>query len=326
LCCIINGAIPNNMGAKPQKTGMSCDDLSRDPSTKPTIYKRYSSKRATGQIWASDALEFMRSLNSQSARIIFLDPPFNLGKVYGARGRAGDLLPETEYQRWMLKILDECIRALEDGGTLYLYHLPIWGMRFGAYLENKLDFRQWIAISMKNGFVRGERLYPAHYSLLMFAKGLPTVFNRPKTLPAECRHCGKYIKDYGGYKSIIEEKGINLSDIWDDISPVRHAQRKTRAANELPQIIFERVMQMSAQPGALYVDPFAGSGGGVLASTQAGMRFTVCDVVPSNCQLIAKRLDDLPRTKSREKRPVATKVNSMRTKLAGTLALAQPGA
>lgn len=281
------------MGSKARKDPKCSSTEARDVSQKSTIYKRYSGKATTGKICKGEALDFIRSLDSQFARIVFLDPPFNLGKVYG--DGTSDLRPETEYRQWMLHVLDESVRILEPGGTLYLYHLPIWAMRFGAYLEEKLAFRHWIAISMKNGFVRGRRLYPAHYSLLMFTKGLPTIFNRPKTLPAECRHCGQYIKDYGGYKSIIEEKGINLSDFWDDVSPVRHAHRKNRPANELPKVIFERVMQISSESGSLYVDPFAGSGGGVLAAAKAGMRFAACDLMETNCQLIVNRLDELPR-------------------------------
>jgi site-specific DNA-methyltransferase (adenine-specific) len=257
------------------------------------VYQRYKSKKIAGSIFVGEALDFMRSLPSQSARIIFIDPPFNLGKVYGHGGRKSDLRPDAEYRDWMFEVLDESVRVLENGGTLYLYHMPIWGIRFGAQLERKLELRHWVAISMKNGFVRGKRLYPAHYSLLMLSKGAPTVLNRPKTSPAECRHCGKYIKDYGGYKSIIEEKGINLSDFWDDVSPLRHARRKNRTANELPPVIFDRVMQISSEPGSLYVDPFAGSGGGILAAVAAGMSFAACDIVASNCRLIVNRLNKL---------------------------------
>ena len=285
-----------NMVAKSTKTSAPHEERQRKAAKtrrSPEIYRRYASKAITGSVYAADALDFMRSIPSQSARIIFLDPPFNLGKVYSRRGRESDLRPEAEYQEWLLQVLDESVRALDRGGTLYLYHLPIWGIRLGAYLEKELDFRHWIAISMKNGFVRGRRLYPAHYSLLMLTKGTPAVLNRPKTLPAECRHCGKYIKDYGGYRSIIEEKGINLSDFWDDVSPVRHAQRKNRVANELPQVIFDRVMQISSEPGFLYVDPFAGAGGGVVAAVKAGMTFAACDIVASNCRLIVKRLNEL---------------------------------
>src|SRR5437868_5913642 len=71
------------------------------------IFRRYRSKTVTGGIYAGDALDFMRSLPSQSARIIFLDPPFNLGKIYGRGGRKFDLRPEAEYQDWLVKVLDE---------------------------------------------------------------------------------------------------------------------------------------------------------------------------------------------------------------------------
>jgi site-specific DNA-methyltransferase (adenine-specific) len=294
-CGIIGGRFRQKMTVKSTKARPS-NDVRRASARRQralALHQGYKSKNVAGSIYLGDALDFMRSLPSQSAGIIFLDPPFNLGKVYGSDGPKSDLRPEAEYSGWMCQVLDESVRVLEQGGTLYLYHMPIWGIRFGAQLEKKLQLRHWVAISMKNGFVRGRRLYPAHYSLLMLSKGAPTVLNRPKTAPAECRHCGKYIKDYGGYRSIIEEKGINLSDFWDDVSPVRHARRKNRTANELPPIIFDRVMQISSQPGSLYVDPFAGSGGGVVAAVAAGMSFAACDIVASNCRLIARRLREL---------------------------------
>ncbi len=250
-------------------------------------------ERASGTIYKGDALVFLRSLEAASAGIIFLDPPFNLGKVYGRSRRSLDEKPERVYRRWLAEILDESVRVLAEGGSLYLYHLPQWAMRFGTHLEQALTFRQWIAISMKNGFVRGTRLYPAHYALLVFSKGIPSISNRPKLQPVLCRHCGEYVKDYGGYRRIIEAKGINLSDFWDDVSPVRHASTKNRAANELPDVIFDRVVRISGAPGAVYVDPFAGAGGGVMAAVRVGMRFEACDIFASNCRLIAERLDAL---------------------------------
>ena len=261
------------------------------PSIK--LYRRYSGRKKAGTVYTGDALDFLKDLPANSARVVFLDPPFNLGKVYGRSRRSLDQKPEIEYGKWLTDILDQSVRVLAEGGSLYIYHLPQWAMRLGAHLESALTFRQWIAISMKNGFVRGRRLYPAHYALLMFSKGTPTVLNRPKLKPALCRHCGKYIKDYGGYKSIIDSKGINLSDYWDDVSPVRHANRKNRSANELPDVIFNRVMQISGRANDLYIDPFAGAGGGVVEAVRTGMRFRACDIFVSNCRLIARRLDEL---------------------------------
>jgi len=254
------------------------------------VYARRS-KRIDGKIVCGDAIEFLRSLPAGCARVVFLDPPFNLGKQYNGNKRL-DRRPEKEYGEWLANVASESVRVLEPGGSLFLYHIPSWAMRLGNHLDDALTFRQWIAVSMKNGFVRGNQLYPAHYALLMFAKGKLKKFVRPKISPAECRTCGELIKDYGGYKPIIRRKGINLSDIWDDLSPVRHANRKHRVTNELPELLFHRIFTMVGARGALYVDPFAGSGSGVLAAARRGMRFAACDLVKSNCALTAQRLEE----------------------------------
>lgn len=262
-----------------------------------TIYTARS-RNLSGRLVCGEALLFLRSLPSECAHIIFLDPPFNLGKQYDGTKKL-DHKPEGEYSGWLGEVLSESTRVLSPGGALFLYHVPSWAMRLGAGLYSSLTFRQWIAVSMKNGFVRGTQLYPAHYALLMFAKGKLSKFVRPKISPAECRTCGELLKDYGGYKPIIRRKGINLSDIWDDLSPVRHANRKHRTANELPELLYHRIFRMVGVRGALYVDPFAGSGSGVLAAVQRGMRFAACDLVRDNCDLIVSRLDDFKDSKVR---------------------------
>ncbi len=262
----------------------------------PKLVRKFSGTRASGTVTHGDALLFLKSLKAGSASLVFVDPPFNLGKNYSRRQPALDRKPEAEYLEYLRQILSESTRVLENGGTLYLYHLPIWAMRLGPELDKALRFQHWIAVSMKNGFVRGRRLYPAHYSLLMFSKGRPRRFRRPRLPLAECRHCGEYVKDYGGYLHIVEQRGVNLSDFWDDLAPVRHARRKNRPANELPAVFFQRIFEISGRRGGLYVDPFSGSGTGVVIAARNGMRFAACDLVKSNCQLVCERLQSVRRT------------------------------
>jgi site-specific DNA-methyltransferase (adenine-specific) len=259
---------------------------------KPALFRRYAGSHVSGSLYCGDALAFLKGLKSEIAGIVFLDPPFNLRKDYGAEDRGIDDKDEAEYLDWMTQILTESVRVLMPGGALYLYHLPYWAMRLGSVIDQRLTFRHWIAIAMKNGFARGDRLYPAHYGMLYFTKGEPVAFHRPKLRPAKCRHCGKLVKNYGGYTPIIEEKGINLSDFWDDLSPVRHRGTKLRAANQLPMRLTERVVKTSGQPGMVFVDPFAGTGSGVLAAVAAGMRFRATDIVQDNCEIINTRLQE----------------------------------
>jgi len=264
-------------------------------TSNPVVFRSFRRKLVEGILVQGDALDFLRNLPEGCADLVFLDPPFNLGKHYTDGDATLDERPPDVYAAWLVSVVQDSARVLRKGGALYLYHLPAWAMRVGAVLEKELQFRHWIAISMKNGFARGKRLYPAHYGLLFFTKGAPRVFRRPKLKPARCRHCNELIKDYGGYLSIIERKGINLSDFWEDLSPVRHATTKHRKANELPSKLFERIIRMSGRRGGLYVDPFAGGGSGVVAAVNAGMRFAACDLLAENCSLVCRRLRDSAR-------------------------------
>lgn len=243
-----------------------------------------------GLIFSVDAKEFMSTVREGSADVVFLDPPFNLGKRYGSSPRSGDRLDDEEYLELVATVVQESVRVLRPGGSLYVYHLPAWAIRIGGMLEGVLDFCHWIAVSMKGSYPYDGRLYPAHYALLHYSKGVPRVFRRPKIPPATCRHCGKLVKDYGGYLEYVSSEGLNLSDVWDDLSPVRHRRNKNRPGNELPLELLRRVVKISGERDGLLVDPFAGAGTSLVAAREIGMEFIACDREEECCDAMVERL------------------------------------
>lgn len=214
-----------------------------------------------GALWNEDCLDFLSRVESESVDTVFADPPFNLGKIYGSH--VSDRMSEGEYVEWGKKWISECVRTLKPGGSFFLYNLPKWNVLFGAHLTALgLDFRHWIAISIKFGLPIPGRLYPAHYSLLYYSKGKPKTFGKIRTPIEVCRHCGGEIKDYGGHRGAMNPKGVNLADVWTDIPPVRHwkFKSKKRGANQLSTKLLARVVHLSTVPGDLVLDPFGGSG------------------------------------------------------------------
>ncbi len=243
----------------------------------------------SGDLVRADALAFLKGLRDSVADIVFLDPPFNLGKIYGP-GAGVETFDRDTYDHYMRTVLFQCRRILRRGGALYLYHLPAWAMQWGAAIEEHLELRHWIAISMKNGFARGNRLYPAHYALLYFTKGEPLVFKRPRLELRRCPHCKKVLKDYGGYRHLVAH-GVNLTDVWDDLSPVRHGTTKLRATNQLPIEITDRVCAISGRRGGLLVDPFVGTGTSLVSAIKSRMRFVANDIEQSNLDICIRRLE-----------------------------------
>jgi len=247
-----------------------------------------------GKLYQADCVVFLRSLDDESTDLVFADPPFNLNKDYGHN--ISDSLSECHYLAWCCLWLREVIRILKPGGSLFLYNLPKWNVRLAAWLTQYLEFRHWIAVDIKFSLPISGRLYPSHYSLLYFAKG-PRVrtFNPPR-LPIEtCRHCGGELRDYGGYKDRMNPRGVNITDVWTDLSPVRHARFKRRTANELPLKLLDRVLDIAAREGDLVVDPFGGSGTTYIAAELKGRRWLGSEI--EDCRPIINRFEHLDREK-----------------------------
>lgn len=214
-----------------------------------------------GALFDGDCLAVLPLVLSDSIDTVFADPPFNLDKKYGAKSK--DNLSEQQYVAWCKAWLDECIRVLKPGGSLFLYNLPRWNIVLGAYLMEKgLTFRHDITVDVKSTMPIAGRLYPSHYSLLYFSKGKPKTFRKVRTPIEVCRHCGGDVKDYGGHRHAMNPLGVNLRDVWTDIPPVRHwkFKSKDRPANALSTKLLDRVVEISTVEGEVVLDPFGGSG------------------------------------------------------------------
>ncbi len=247
-----------------------------------------------GKLYQADCLDLLGSVESGAVDMFFADPPFNLGKDYGKNGH--DSRGEEEYLSWSRQWIAEAVRVLAPGGALFLYNLPKWLMAYGAYLSSlpALTFKHWIAIAKPTSLPIPKRLSPSHYGLLYYIKGAkPRVFDRDAVrVPVRtCRHCGGDIKDYGGHKKYLNPKGLNLSDVWDDIPPVRHRKYKKRPANELAPIILERVIRLSTRKGDLVCDPFVGGGATAVVAEKLNRRWIVGDL--NDCEPATARLSEL---------------------------------
>jgi len=259
--------------------------VSRDITGTPVF------RTALGVLYEGDCLKLLPFISDGTIDTVFADPPFNLAKEYGMN--VDDNRPDEEYVRWCRQWLDECVRIVKPGGAIFIYNLPKWNVIIGNYLtESGLDFRHWIAINVKLSLPIPGRLYPSHYSLLYYTKGKPNTFRRIRTPIERCRHCGGEIKDYGGHRGAMNPNGVNLTDVWNDITPVRHWKFKSRrrSVNQLSTKVLERVIHLSTREGDVILDPFGGS----------GTTFDVCERLNRNwigieidsCDIIIERLQN----------------------------------
>ena len=213
-----------------------------------------------GKLYNGDCVSLLRELEDESVDVVFADPPFNLSKLYPSM--MNDNLKHQEYIKWTQEWIWECTRVLKPGGSFFFWNLPKWNTYFSSYLNQLLTFRHWVAVDIKYSLPIAGRLYPSHYSLLYYCKGdRPKSFNPDRLPMAICPHCYADLVDYGGYKDKMNPLGVNLTDVWYDVPPVRHVKYKKRTgANELSVKLLDRIIEMSSDEGDVIFDPFGGSG------------------------------------------------------------------
>lgn len=242
-----------------------------------------------GRLYQTDCMAMLKSIPSESVDLAFADPPFNLGKAYTSN--INDDLAEHEYLAWCEAWLTEMIRTLKPGGALLHWNLPKWNLLLGGFLARQITFRHWIAVDIKYTLPIAKRLYPSHYALLYFIKGKKPAIFHPDRIPiACCRHCGGELKDYGGYKDKMNPAGVNISDVWTDIPPVRHSKYKKREANALSLKLMDRIVSMTTDEGSVVLDPFGGSGTTFIAAELTGRQWIGSEL---ECSAIVDRFANL---------------------------------
>jgi site-specific DNA-methyltransferase (adenine-specific) len=242
-----------------------------------------------GKMYRNDCVSVLSTIDNDTVDLIFADPPFNLDKIYPSE--MDDNIKTEKYIHWCQEWLMECIRVLKPGGSIFLWNLPKWNASLTEFLNGYLTFRNWIGVDIKYSLPIKGRLYPSHYSLLYYVKGdRPNTFNPDRLQMQTCGKCYSEIKDYGGYKNKMNPLGINLTDIWTDISPVRHAKYKRRqGSNELSLKLLDRIIEMSSSEGDLVFDPFGGAGTTYMAAELKNRRWIGSEIGPLD--IIKERFD-----------------------------------
>jgi site-specific DNA-methyltransferase (adenine-specific) len=75
-----------------------------------------------GAVFHTDCMKLLGEIQDGQIDTVFADPPFNLGKDYG-NGKDKDNLENGRYLNWCRGWIDECVRALKPGGSMFVYNL-----------------------------------------------------------------------------------------------------------------------------------------------------------------------------------------------------------
>ncbi|MBC7816539.1 MAG: hypothetical protein IAG10_06605, partial [Planctomycetaceae bacterium] len=227
----------------------------------------------TWRIITGDCIAEMRKLEPGTVRLIFADPPYNIGINYGSGSRA-DQLPDGNYLAWCQTWMDACVRLLTDDGSLWVMINDDYADHFGLLLrQTGLHRRAWIkwyetfGVNCTNNFNRCSR-----HIFYCVKNPRRFVFNAD----AVSRPSDRQLK-YSDKRAAPDGK------LWDNVWCIprlveNSQERLPDFPTQLPLALLTPIVQCASHPGDLVFDPFTGSGTTGAVASICGRRFVGCEL------------------------------------------------
>ncbi|MFN5891191.1 MAG: DNA methyltransferase, partial [Dolichospermum sp.] len=118
------------------------------------------------RIFHGDAVSIISNhIPSESIDLIFVDPPYNIGKKFANFHDKWD--SEEEYVNWSYKWLDECIRTLKPNGTIYVMTSTQAMPYFDIYLRKKLTILSRIIWHYDSSGVQATKYFGSMYEPIL---------------------------------------------------------------------------------------------------------------------------------------------------------------
>ena len=263
-----------------------------------------------------DNLAVLKSIADESVQLIYVDPPFNTGRVQsrgsskttrtetgnriGFKGQRYEIVKETilsyddefkDYWGFLEPRLEEAWRVLNETGTLYL-HLDYREAHYAKVLLDALFGRDCFLNEIIWAYDYGGKAksrWPAkHDTILVYVKNPDKYYFSNENVDRE---------PYMAPGLVTPEKvarGKLPTDVWwhTIVSPT--GKEKTGYPTQKPLGILRRVIQASSLEGSLVLDFFAGSGTTGAAAAELGRNFILIDQNPESIEIIRERFKALP--------------------------------
>jgi site-specific DNA-methyltransferase (adenine-specific) len=263
-------------------------------------------------VWLADNIDVLPKLPSDAFQLIYIDPPFNTGKVQARRtlatvpDAAGDrtgfggrryktrLLAESayhdvfeDYLAFLEPRLHEAARLLTPTGTFY-FHIDYREAHYCKLLLDEVFGRECFLNEIIWAYdygARSKRRWPAkHDTILVYVKDPDSYYYDAEAVDRE---------PYMAPGLVTAEKaarGKLPTDVWWHTIVPTNGHEKTGYPTQKPEGIIRRMIQASTRPGDWCLDFFAGSGtvGAVAAALKR--RYLLIDSNPEAIAVIRSRL------------------------------------
>jgi site-specific DNA-methyltransferase (adenine-specific) len=253
-----------------------------------------------GKLFQEDAIEFLKSLDSNSVDLIFADPPYNIKKA-----QWDTFSSQKEYVDWSMEWIKEAQRVLTTRGSLYIcgFSEILADIKWSA--TSLFKGCKWLIWFYRNKGNLGSDWGRSHESILHFRKSKEYIFNIDEVRIPYNQHTLKYPKrkqaessqfSNGNKKKDYEWEphhlGAKPKDVFEIPTISNSSWEKYKHTTQKPIELLRKIILSSSNVDSIVLDPFGGSGTTYAVAEAYQRKWIGTELEDEYCKIISERLTD----------------------------------
>ncbi|MBR2207808.1 MAG: adenine-specific DNA-methyltransferase, partial [Synergistaceae bacterium] len=207
-----------------------------------------------------DCLKVLKSMKSKSVNLIFADAPYNIGKNFG--NNSDKWKSVQAYIDWCKDWIDECMRVLQDNGTMYFMTATQHMSYLDVYVSENYNVLCRIVWTYDSSGVQSKKIYGSLYEPILMinkSKKAKYTFNHEDILVEAKTGAKRKLIDYRKNPPQLYSSEKVPGNVWD-FSRVRFKMDEyENHPTQKPEALLERIIKASSNVGDVVLDPFSGS-------------------------------------------------------------------
>ena len=294
-----NGGLPAEDAAAPRSRNKtlksSSPELARYTDRLIRIDSETRFEHLINGVVNQDILAVIGSLPRASVDLLFLDPPYNVGKSFNSSSFSKR--SDAEYTAWMRSWFEPLLRVLKPDGSVYICGdwqtsasiTAVAGERL--IVRNRITWerekgrgstRNWKSCSEDVWFCTVSDNYTFNVDAVKLRRKVNAPYTDPDGRPRDWQRTidGNFRLTYP-------------SNLWTDLTvPFWSMAENTDHPTQKPEKLLAKVILASSNPGDLVLDPFLGSGTTAVVAKKLGRQFIGVEIDEGYCLVALKRLED----------------------------------
>ncbi|MFO0827996.1 MAG: site-specific DNA-methyltransferase [Phycisphaerales bacterium] len=230
-----------------------------------------------------DCLGLLRDEPAQSVDLVYLDPPFNTGRVMTARGGAFDdrFTSIAEYLAFLEPRLEACRDVLRDSGSILVHCDWRTSHRVRCLLDDLFGPEQFVNHLVWAYGLGGSspRTFARKHDDILFYARSPSYYFEPPLVPATSRRMAGMLK--------------KATDVLQIPSINNLAHERTGYPTQKPLALLKLLVGACCPPGGTVLDPCCGSGTTLVAARLSGRSAIGFDLNPQALRIAAERCAEI---------------------------------